>query len=168
MRTECTFLYSNMHQLDPPYLQSQWPGWTHCRDWRTDSWPQLCGHPLHGWAWRCGSTACPNCARIYKSTSVERQFELNNNFCLSWVIIVCFVLKLLTSWVSGRRHRSKPWSRCQETSSTTAVWPVKIVLASTIFPSLGTVLMSHRQIVCKREQSWVRKCIKITKELIRN
>lgn len=109
MRTECTFLYSNMHQLDPPYLQSQWPGWTHCRDWRTDSWPQLCGHPLHGWAWRCGSTTCPSCARIYKSTSVERQFELNNNFCLSWVIIVCFVLKLLTSWVSGRRHRSKQW-----------------------------------------------------------
>lgn len=65
---------------------------------------------------------------------------------------------IMSFWSSATDPKRDSCSKCQETSSTTAVWPVKMVLASTIFPSLGTVLMSHRQMVCNREQRWVRKC----------
>lgn len=54
---------------------------------------------------------------------------------------------IMSFWSSATDPNSDSWSKCQETSSTTAVWPVKMVLASTIFPSFGTALMSHRQIV---------------------
>lgn len=54
---------------------------------------------------------------------------------------------IMSFWSSATDPKSDSWSKCQETSSTTAVWPVKIVFASTIFPSLGTALMSHRQTV---------------------
>lgn len=53
----------------------------------------------------------------------------------------------MSFWSSATDPKRDSWSRCQDTSSTTAVWPVKMVLASTTFPSLGTALMSHRQIV---------------------
>lgn len=56
---------------------------------------------------------------------------------------------IMSFWSSATDPKSDSWRRCQETSSTTAVWPVKMVFASTIFPSLGTALMSHRQIVYK-------------------
>ena len=54
----------------------------------------------------------------------------------------------MSFWSSATEPKRDSCSRCQETSSTTAVWPVKMVLASTTLPSLGTALMSHRQIVC--------------------
>lgn len=49
--------------VNPPCLQSQWPGWTRCTDWMTGSSPQLCGRPLHGWVWTCCWTECPNCVK---------------------------------------------------------------------------------------------------------
>lgn len=56
----------------------------------------------------------------------------------------------MSFWSSATDPNRDSCRRCQDTSSTTAVWPVKMVLASTIFPSFGTVLMSQRQIVCER------------------
>lgn len=53
----------------------------------------------------------------------------------------------MSFWSSATDPKSDSWSKCQDTSSTTAVWPVKMVLASTTFPSFGTALMSHRQTV---------------------
>ena len=69
---------------------------------------------------------------------------------------------IMSFWSSATDPNRDSCRRCQDTSSTTAVWPVKMVLASTIFPSLGTVLMSHRQIVCQdrgketHTHSWIR------------
>ena len=58
---------------------------------------------------------------------------------------------IMSFWSSATEPKRDSCRRCQDTSSTTAVWPVKMVLASTILPSLGTVLMSHRQIVWTEE-----------------
>lgn len=80
-----------------PYLQSQWQEWTRCKDWKTGSWPQQCGRPLHGWAWRCCWTACPNCSKNRQKAPVSgRNVKLNNNFVFNESS-----LRLLTSWVSG-------------------------------------------------------------------
>lgn len=43
-------------------------------------------------------------------------------------------------------------SECHATSSTTLVWPMKMALASSVFCSLGTPLISHRQIVLEKKK----------------
>lgn len=54
---------------------------------------------------------------------------------------------IISFWSSATDPNRDSCSRCQETSSTTAVCPVKMVFASTTFPSFGTALISHRQMV---------------------
>lgn len=54
---------------------------------------------------------------------------------------------IMSFWSSATEPNRDSWSRCHETSSTTAVCPVKMVLASTTFPSFVPVPMSHRQMV---------------------
>lgn len=81
----------------PPYLQSQWPGWTRCRGWRTDSWPLQCERPLRDWAWRYYWTVCPSCT--YNRGKVlrwrgKKKKKKTGRFCAA---------ELLTSWVSGHR-----------------------------------------------------------------
>lgn len=83
-----------------------------------------------------------------------RNVKLNNNFVLMTLAEAAYIISF---WSSATDPKSDSWRRCQETSSTTAVWPVKIVLASTIFPSLGTVLISHRHIVCKEHRGMLKK-----------
>lgn len=61
--SRCYFTVTVWKKDTSPYLQSQWQEWTRCKDWKTGSWPQQCGRPLHGWAWRCCWTACPNCSK---------------------------------------------------------------------------------------------------------
>lgn len=134
----------------PPYLQSQWPGWTRCRGWRTDSWPLQCERPLHGWASRYYWTACPSFT--YNREKVLGWEKTNKK--TSQQILCCWAAHIMSFWSSATDPNRDSCRRCQETSSTTAVWPVKMVLASTIFPSLGTVLMSQRQIVCEKKQKW--------------
>ncbi len=58
---------------------------------------------------------------------------------------------IMSFWSSATEPKRDSWSKCQETSSTTAVWPVKMVLASRVFPSFGLALMSHRQIVWREK-----------------
>lgn len=73
---------------------------------------------------------------------------------------------IMSFWSSATDPKSDSWSKCQETSSTTAVWPVKIVFASTIFPSLGTALMSHRQTVYRLRRMRDKKHINISAPLL--
>lgn len=60
-----------------------------------------------------------------------------------------FSTYIMSFWSSATDPNRDSWSRCQDTSSTTAVCPVKMVLASTTLPSLGTALISHKQMVFK-------------------
>lgn len=108
-----------------------------------------------------GQTVHLGCVGVYCMTglgsvvrpSVPAVPERRGYLCVKYQserLFVCFVFQvahIMSFWSSATDPKSDSWRRCQETSSTTAVWPVKMVLASTIFPSLGTVLMSHRQIV---------------------
>lgn len=66
--------------------------------------------------------------------------------CVVFLVIIKGIY-IMSFWSSATDPKRDSWSKCQETSSTTAVWPVKIVFASTTLPSFGTALMSHRQTV---------------------
>lgn len=78
-----------------------------------------------------------NCTRSHNKWTVSSACQISHSQA-SYI---------MSFWSSATDPKSDSWSKCQETSSTTAVWPVKIVFASTIFPSFGTALMSHRQTV---------------------
>lgn len=58
---------------------------------------------------------------------------------------------IISFWSSATDPNSDSWSRCHATSSTTAECPVKIAFASTILPSFGPALISHKHTVCKEE-----------------
>lgn len=62
---------------------------------------------------------------------------------------------IISFWSSATDPNKDSCSRCQATSSTTAEWPVKIALASTILPSFGPALISHRQTVWRRNKTRV-------------
>ena len=72
-------------------------------------------------------------------------------------LFLCFacdtnlVSQIMSFWSSATEPKSDSCNKCQATSSTTAVWPVKIVLASITRFSLGVALMSHKQIVWSSE-----------------
>lgn len=104
---------TGVQKADPLYLLSQWPVWTRCRDWRTGSWPQRCGRPLHGWAWRCCWTACPNCSKT-KGTIVREKVETEQQLCFSQVIsevskYCCQVENILHHEFLVIGNRSKEW-----------------------------------------------------------
>lgn len=72
------------------------------------------------------------------------------SFVFKDIFIIFRKTHIMSFWSSATDPNKDSCSKCQETSSTTAVCPVKMVLASTTFPSLGTALISHRQIVCRK------------------
>lgn len=64
--------------------------------------------------------------------------------------VICITTYIISFWSSATEPYRDSWSKCQETSSTTAVWPVKMVFASTICPSFGAAPISHKQIVWRQ------------------
>lgn len=52
---------NQIQQISVPCQLTPWPGWTHCKGWRTDSWPLRCGRPQCDWPWSCCLTLCPIC-----------------------------------------------------------------------------------------------------------
>ena len=70
---------------------------------------------------------------------------------LGRLVVALLVSQMRSFWSSATEPKRLSWRRCQATSSTTAVCPVKIVLASMILFSLGVALMSQRQMVWSSE-----------------
>lgn len=131
-----------------PCQQNQWPEWTRCRGWSSNSWLQQCERLLRGWLWTCCWIECPICWRMKDKDEAGVYKQHHTDY------LFVSVTYIMSFWSSATEPNSDSWSRCQETSSTTAVWPVKMVLASTIFPSFGPAPMSHRQIVCGGRSKW--------------
>lgn len=140
---------------DAPCQLSLSPGWTHCRGWRRGSWLQPCEHPRSDWVWRCCLTGCPSCRKLNQRVNPVLLRDQGAEALGHWRRYPTYIMSF---WSSATDPKSDSWSRCQDTSSTTAVCPVKMVLASTTLPSFGTALISHRQMVFKKTEAF-KHCI---------
>lgn len=67
--------------------------------------------------------------------------------CDGLLVLLHLVSHIISFWSSATEPKRLSCKRCQATSSTTAVWPVKIVFASMMRFSFGVAFMSHKQIV---------------------
>lgn len=85
----------------------------------------------------------------FTSVSINKVSWFGNTV---WSRLIKFdqVSLIISFWSSATNQNRDSWNRCQETSST-VVCPVKMVFISTIFPSFGRAMMSHRQMVWSYE-----------------
>lgn len=91
-------------------------------------------------------------ARIYSEYGLNER-QLTSAECAS---IICEgllahdaerVSQSISFLSSPTEPNMESWRRCQATSSTTAVWPLNMVMASRVRPAVGWELMFHKQIV---------------------
>lgn len=84
----------------------------------------------------------------------ERQFTSAVWASTVWegrLVLLLRVSQIINFWSSATEPNRDSCKRCQATSSTTAVCPVKTVLASSTRFSLGVALISQRQMVWSSE-----------------
>lgn len=90
---------------------------------------------------------------IVKIRRAIKKVNCNNIYVLlicQWLCVMTYnylVSQIINFWSSATDPNKDSCNRCQATSSTTAVCPVKIVFASITRFSLGGALISHKQIV---------------------
>lgn len=85
---------------------------------------------------KCMDTHTMTCVYIHVYYSISHFIFGNAHFTY-----------IMSFWSSLTEPNMESWSMCQATSSTTAVCPVKMFLASRVLASLAAALISHKQIV---------------------
>lgn len=90
-------------------------------------------------------------AGVVASKMIEKQIEINKLKLAEVHNKMYLVSQIMSFWSSATEPNKDSCNKCHATSSTTAVCPVKMVLASITRFSLGVALISQRQIVWSSE-----------------